>query len=85
MIKNVPYTRDSFEITKKTPYLNTAPNRAQRRNNRRGRDFSNKKGTQVVVTQIGPLTFMKYVKQVQNIFNKVTNKIVKRIVHNVER
>tara|TARA_R110000851_G_scaffold27764_4_gene77867 strand:+ start:5683 stop:5931 length:249 start_codon:yes stop_codon:yes gene_type:complete len=53
-------------------FVNLQPNRRERKKNaKKERAFSNKRGTQLVVTKIGWLSFMKYRKVFQTIGNKI--------------
>lgn len=57
-------------ITKHKGYVTTSENRKSRRQNP-GRSFSNKKGIQLVVTKIGPLSFHKSIKIIHHTENGV--------------
>lgn len=73
---NQPYikTYDEFgvvsnPITRKNPFRNSGPNRSARRSIG-GRLFSNKKGTKLVVSRIGLMSFVKYFKNLQHMKGK---------------
>ena len=77
---NRPYVKQYLDGELLNPIIGSLYSRFPNRKTRRqslGRLASNKKGTQLVVTQIGHYKFSKYYKVFQNIGKK-------RIVHYIE-